>query len=114
MTRPYRAVAGAIAIFALVVQYWLLVSRAENGGALAATFIYVSYFTIITNWFGAAALILPVAAPTPPPEFFSFRPGVRTAATLYLALVRSSITRSSPRSGTPKAGSYSPTSFFTR
>lgn len=87
MTDLFRAIVGVVAVFALLVQYGLLVARADEGGALGATLVYVSYFTIITNWIGAAALLAPVAARYTGVGHFFNHQGVRAAAALYLALV---------------------------
>jgi hypothetical protein len=83
----YRMVAGAIALTALAVQYWLFVSNPANGGAVASTIAYFSFFTIIANWIGALTLLAPVVSPASRVGRFFSAPEVRTAATLYLALV---------------------------
>jgi hypothetical protein len=84
--RLFRGAAGAVALAALIVQYALLL-RAMEGDAGAAALRFLTYFTLLSNSFGAAALLCPAVAPGSAAGRFFARPGVRTAAALYLLVV---------------------------
>lgn len=83
--RLFRGAAGLIALGALIVQYALLLERMGDAGAAALRFL--TYFTLLSNSLGAAAFLAPAFLPQSGPGRFFARPGVRTAATLYLLVV---------------------------
>jgi hypothetical protein len=83
----YRAAAGAFTLFAVGMQYWLLV-RDESGAEVVATSIkFFSFFTILANLLAAAALLWPIIAPRTAAAMFFARPTVRTAIAGYMIMV---------------------------
>ncbi|MFN0024444.1 MAG: Pr6Pr family membrane protein [Parvularculaceae bacterium] len=82
----FQALAGLVGAAALALQYYLLLDRL-GGDALAATLRFFSYFTLLSNSFGTAALLLAAFAPVSPVGQFFLKPAVRTAAALYLIIV---------------------------
>lgn len=83
--RLFRGAAGLITLGALIVQYALLLERMRDSSA--ATLRFLTYFTLLSNSLGAAAFLAPALAPNTAAGRFFARPGVRTAATLYLLVV---------------------------
>lgn len=82
----FRAAAGAVAVWALAVQFMLLVQRFD-GDVGAAALRFFNYFTILSNLVGATAFLAPAfIASSRLGRFFSLS-GVRTAVTLYLVVV---------------------------
>ncbi len=81
----YRTIAGAIGLFAVGIQYWLVVL--DGGTLLTGTVHFFSYFTILTNMLAACALLAPVAAPASRIGRFLERPSVRTAIAGYIIVV---------------------------
>lgn len=86
MGRLFQALAGLVGAGALALQYYLLLDRL-GGDALAATLRFFSYFTLLSNSFGTAALLLAAFAPASAMGEFFLKPAVRTAAALYLIIV---------------------------
>ena len=84
MKTLYRTIAGVIGLVAVAIQYWL-VTQATAGGAPSVHFF--SFFTILTNLLAAAAMLLPVVAPSSSVGRFLDRPSVRTAITGYIVIV---------------------------
>jgi hypothetical protein len=83
----YRALAGALTL-ALVVMQYVQVTAGDSGAALrAATIHFFSFFTIQSNLLAAAALLIPVIAPASAAGQFLARPSVRTAITAYIIVV---------------------------
>ncbi|MEQ1930039.1 MAG: Pr6Pr family membrane protein [Parvularculaceae bacterium] len=84
--RFFRAFVGIAGLGGLALQYGLHLARAGES-PVAATVGFFSYFTIIGNCIGAAVMLSAALAPKSAFGRFSLRPGVRTAATLYLVLI---------------------------
>jgi hypothetical protein len=57
MTRAFHWTAGLCGLFALVLQYGLIVSSGGEGGILGATVSYFSYFTILSNIVATAVFL---------------------------------------------------------
>lgn len=85
MKNLYRTIAGAIGLFAVGIQYWLVVL--DGGALLKGSVHFFSYFTILTNILAAVALLAPVLAPASPTTRFLDRPSVRTAIAGYIVVV---------------------------
>lgn len=83
----YRAAAGAFILFAVGMQYWLLVRYEAPNGVAAASIMFFSFFTILTNLLAAAALLVPLIAPRSRSGQFLARPSVRTAIAGYIIMV---------------------------
>jgi hypothetical protein len=83
MKTLYRTIAGVIGLVAVAIQYWLVTQG--PGGAPSVHFF--SFFTILTNLLAAAAMLLPVVAPSSSVGSFLDRPPVRTAITGYIVIV---------------------------
>ena len=83
MKTLYRTIAGVIGLVAVAIQYWLVTQG--PGGAPSVHFF--SFFTILTNLLAAAAMLLPVVAPSSSVGRFLDRPPVRTAITGYIVIV---------------------------
>jgi len=82
----YRTVAGAIALFAVGIQYWQVVLEGSSGAPVARTVHFFSYFTILTNILVGLALLAPVMAPASSAARFLDRPSVRTAIAGYIII----------------------------
>ena len=83
--RAYRLIAGLVGLFALVLQYGLIL-QAVPGRPAFATVNFFSYFTILSNVLVMLALLLPALAPSNAVARFFLRPGARTAIALYIAV----------------------------
>ena len=86
MAKYYRMAAAAVAWFALVLQYYLTVTK-PGARFLEATVRYFGFFTILTNILVALALTLPWLAPQSRAGQFFDRPSVRTAILAYIVIV---------------------------
>ena len=86
MAKYYRIGAAAVAWFALVLQYYLTLTK-PGAPFLEATVRYFSFFTILTNILVALALTLPWLAPQSRAGQFFDRPSVRTAILAYIIIV---------------------------
>ncbi len=87
MRTALRLIAGAIGVFALVLQYGLVAASPGAPGIVASTINFCSFFTIQTNGLVALAMLLPVVAgETAAGRFFS-RSAVRTAIAGYIIIV---------------------------
>jgi hypothetical protein len=82
----YRIGAAAVAWFALVLQYYLTITKA-GAPFIEATVRYFGFFTILTNILVALALTLPWLAPQSRAGGFFDRPSVRTAILSYIIIV---------------------------
>jgi hypothetical protein len=82
--RALAALTGIVALFALVLQYVLLIARTWDGkGPLAATVQFLSYFTILSNIGVALAAFATIASPRL--AWFA-TPRVRGAIALYIGV----------------------------
>jgi len=82
----YRIGAAALAWFAIVLQYYLTITK-PDAPLIEATIRFFSFFTILTNILVALAMTLPWLAPdTRLGRFFS-QPSVRTAILTYIIIV---------------------------
>lgn len=86
MQQYYRMAAAAVAWFALVLQYYLTITK-PGASPIEATIRYFSFFTILTNILVALALTLPWLAPDTGTGRFFDRPSVRTAILSYIIIV---------------------------
>jgi hypothetical protein len=86
VAKYYRIGAAAMAWFALVLQYYLTITK-PGAPFLEATVRYFSFFTILTNILVALALTLPWLAPQSRAGQFFDRPSVRTAILAYIIIV---------------------------
>ena len=89
MRDVYRTVAGAIGLFSVGMQYWLLVHDKAGAAFVASTVNFLSFFTILTNILAASAMVLPMAAPNSWLGRFFERASVRTAIAGYIIIVGS-------------------------
>ncbi|MHA6205901.1 Pr6Pr family membrane protein [Dyella soli] len=92
MTQPYRPLAAVGALlgwFALVLQLWLSIelTEAQGKGALAGVWIYLGFYTILTNLLVAKALSSAAIGPRSPVIRFFLRPGVQTALAMSIVIV---------------------------
>ena len=86
MAKYYRMAAAAVTWFALVLQYYLTITK-PGAPFLEATVRYFGFFTILTNILVALALTLPWLAPQSRAGQFFDRPSVRTAILAYIVIV---------------------------
>ncbi len=82
----FRMIAAAVAWFAIVLQYYLSVTK-PGAEFLAVTVRYFSYFTMLSNILVALAVTLPWLAPDTRLGAFFARPSVRTAIASYIIIV---------------------------
>ena len=78
---------AAIAWFALVLQFLLMVQQAAPGTSLHAIVNYFSFFTILTNLLVALGTSLPLIAGNTAAGQFFLRPSVQSAIAVYIAIV---------------------------
>lgn len=84
--RVWRAVFAVIGLYALGLQYRLILETPDMGAG-ELTLNFFSYFTILTNVLIALAMLLPALAPHSPPGRFATAPGPRSGLTLYAVVV---------------------------
>jgi hypothetical protein len=82
----YRIGAAALAWFAILMKYYLTVTK-PVAPFIEATVRYFSFFTILANILVALALTLPWLAPDTRLGAFFTRPSVRTAILTYIIIV---------------------------
>lgn len=87
MKSALRWCAGAIGVFALVLQYWVVASSPTSPGIVTWTINFFSFFTILTNALAAMAMLLPLIAGETGAGRFVSRPPVRTAIAGYIVIV---------------------------
>ena len=86
MGKYYRMAAAAVAWFAILLQYYITITK-PGAPFLEATVRYFSFFTILTNILVALALTLPWLSPDSKPGRFFTQPSVRTAILTYIIIV---------------------------
>jgi len=86
-SRLYRALFAGIGCFAIILQYALMMGDNAAKGMGELTLNFFSYFTIQTNIMVAIALAVPAFAPHSKAGQWLVRPDIRTAITLYIAVV---------------------------
>ena len=80
MKSALRSISAFIGFSALALQFWLEVGLPHGRSLIGSTFNFFSYLTILTNTFGALAMLLPLVAPGTALGGFLSRPSVRTMA----------------------------------
>jgi hypothetical protein len=58
VSRAYRLLAGCIPVVGLALQFWLMVDYPSSKGLLTTATRFFSFFTIQTNLFIAACMLL--------------------------------------------------------
>ena len=86
MEKYFRIGAASLAWFAILLQYYLTITK-PGAPFIEATVRYFSFFTILTNILVALALTLPWLAPDTSLGRFFTRPSVRTAILTYIVIV---------------------------
>jgi len=89
LARPLGGVIAALAWFALVVQYAIVLDDAiDRGRSLLTTSVrYFGFFTILTNLLIAVGLTARVLAPRSRAGVFFARPATTAATALYITIV---------------------------
>ena len=83
----FRVVAATVGLFALALQFLLMVDD-PSGPGLGATIInFFSYFTILTNAMVALSMLVPLIVPASRVGQLLNKPSVRTMNTGYSAVV---------------------------
>lgn len=88
MPQPYRPLATLGAVlgwFALALQLWM--AMRETRGLVAAAWLFLGFYTILTNLLVAAALTAAAIGPRGAITHFFARPGVQTALAMSIAIV---------------------------
>lgn len=85
LKRPYAALAAVLGLFALVLQFKLMLGYAAVSGQtpLWGVFRFFSFFTVLTNTIAATVL---VATALGLPNFLT-RPSTQTAVAVYIVIV---------------------------
>lgn len=83
MKTGLRTLAAAVGWFAVVLQYWLVITGDAGADPINRTLNFFSYFTILTNILAATAMTASVIAPGSRLD----RPGARTAIATYIIIV---------------------------
>ena len=92
MTQPYRSLAAVgclLGTFGLALQlcFSIQMTEAKGGDALAGVWLYLGFFTILTNMLVAKVLGSAAIGPRNAITRFWLRPGVQTAAAMSIAIV---------------------------
>lgn len=87
MVTVFRSLAAAIGWFAVVLQYWLVMTGDIGPDPVNRTINFFSYFTILTNIIAALAMTAPLVAPNSAIGRFFDSPSVRTAIATYFIVV---------------------------
>jgi hypothetical protein len=87
MKRALHWAAGLCGLFALVLQYGLIVSRGGDGGVIGATTSYFSYFTILSNIVATAVFLALASGAKKAASKGLASPPARAASALYLSNV---------------------------
>jgi hypothetical protein len=82
-----RAIAAVVGLFALGLQFWLMLGNRSLPGLFATTIKFFSYFTMLSNALAVCAMVAPLAAPASRVGRFLSKPSVRLAITEYLIVV---------------------------
>lgn len=88
--RPLAAFGSLLGWFGLVLQLWYSIrfAEAKGGGALAGLWLYLGFYTILTNMLVAKALAAASLGPGHGPVVsFFLRPGVQTAIAMSVIIV---------------------------
>ncbi len=88
MSQPYRPLATLGALlgwFALALQLWMSIRLA--GGLLAGVWLFLGFYTILTNLMVAAALTAAAIGPRGEVTRYFLRPGVQTALAMSIIIV---------------------------
>ena len=88
-TTWYASIAATVAWFALLLQFYLTLRQSnDNGfGALHGMWLFIAFFTILTNLIVAVTLTLPLLHPRSSSGQFFTRPSVITGVAANIALV---------------------------
>ena len=83
--RPYAALAALLGLFALVLQFYLMLGYAAASGEtpLWGAFRFFSYFTVLTN----TVAVIVLAATAFGAANFLTRPSAQTAVAVYIVIV---------------------------
>jgi hypothetical protein len=87
MMIAFRVVAATVGLFALTLQFLLMVNDPSDPKLGATTINFFSYFTILTNGLVAVSMLVPTIAPASRAGQLLNRPSVRTMNTSYSAVV---------------------------
>jgi len=88
--RPLAAFGSLLGWFGLVLQLWysIRIMQAKGEGALAGVWLYLGFYTILTNMLVAKALAAAALGPGHGPVVRLFlRPGVQTAIAMSITIV---------------------------
>jgi hypothetical protein len=92
MTQPYRPLAAIgclLGTFGLALQLWFSIqmTEAKGGSVLGGVWLYLGFYTILTNILVAKVLGSAVIGPRNAITRFWLRPGVQTAVAMSIAIV---------------------------
>lgn len=87
--KPFPAVLAVVCWFALILQLWLSIRMSVNrhGDAIYGVWMYLAFFTVLTNIVVAVTVTLPLLAPRSWLGKFYAHANVITAVAAYIALV---------------------------
>lgn len=88
--RSLAAVGSLLGWFGLVLQLWysIQITQAKGEGAFAGVWLYLGFYTILTNMLVAKALAAAALGPGHGPVVrFFIRPGVQTAIAMSITIV---------------------------
>jgi hypothetical protein len=87
--RPLAAFGALLGTFGLALQLWqtIQISEAKGDGALAGVWIYLGFYTILSNILVAKVLSSAAIGPRNAILRFYLRPGVQTATAMSIAIV---------------------------
>jgi hypothetical protein len=80
----FRSLVGTLGTIAIVVQFIVTLTSPTGPDPLTRTLNYFTYFTILSNIFAAASMLLPEIAPQSAAGRFFLRFEIRTAIAVYM------------------------------
>ncbi len=83
----WRGLFAIVGLFALGLQYWLMITGTPGMTTPELTLNFFSYFTILTNVLIALAMLFPGLAPNGAAGRFAADPGPRSGLTMYAVVV---------------------------
>lgn len=85
--RLWRAAFAVVGLFALSLQYGLMLAASPDHSPVELTLNFFSYFTILTNVLIALAMLAAAVAPDSAIGRLARSPSIRSGATLYAVVV---------------------------
>ena len=83
----WRGLFAVVGVFALALQYWLMITGTPGHGVGELTLNFFSYFTVLTNVIATGVLICSLMPASSPAGRIALNPELRAAIAMYIAVV---------------------------